>query len=42
MINRIRLLADRYVATLPQLVDEVAALAARVAGHLQKMEASWK
>lgn len=34
--------ADRVAASLPQLVDEVAALAARVDGHLKKMEASWK
>ena len=42
LTSRIRLLADRYAAPLPQLVDEVAALAARVDGHLKKMEASWK
>lgn len=38
LTSRIRLLADRYAAPLPQLVDEVAELAARVEGHLQKME----
>ena len=27
---------------LPQLTDEVAALAARVDGHLKKMGAVWK
>jgi type I restriction enzyme M protein len=34
---RIRQLAGRYATPLPQLTDEVAALAARVEGHLQKM-----
>ncbi len=38
LTSRIRLLADRYAAPLPQLVDEVAALAAKVDGHLRKME----
>lgn len=40
LTSRIRLLADRYAASLPQLVDEVAALDARVDGHLKKMEAA--
>jgi type I restriction enzyme M protein len=40
LTNRIRLLADRYATSLPQIVDEVAALAARVDGHLKKMESS--
>lgn len=40
LTSRIRLLADRYAVPLPQLVDEVAALAARVEGHLNKMEAA--
>jgi type I restriction enzyme M protein len=39
LTSRIRLLADRYAAPLPQIVDEVAALAARVDEHLKKMEA---
>jgi type I restriction enzyme M protein len=38
LTSRIHLLADRYVAPLPQIVDEVAALAARVDEHLKKME----
>ena len=40
LTSRIRLLADRYAAPLPQIVDEVAALAAKVDAHLKKMEAS--
>ena len=40
LTSRIRLLADRYAAPLPQIVDEVAALAAKVEAHLKKMEAS--
>lgn len=39
LTGRIRMLADRYAAPLPQIADEVAALAARVDGHLKKMEA---
>lgn len=40
LTGRIRLLAERYAASLPQIVDEVAGLAARVDGHLKKMEAN--
>ena len=40
LTSRIRVLADRYAAPLPQIVDEVAALAAKVDAHLKKMEAS--
>ncbi len=40
LTGRIRLLADRYAAPLPKIVDEVAALAAKVETHLKKMEAS--
>jgi type I restriction enzyme M protein len=39
LTSRIRLLADRYATPLPQIVDEVTALAARVDGHLNKMRA---
>jgi type I restriction enzyme M protein len=38
LTSRIRLLADRYAIPLPQIVDEVTALSARVDGHLKKME----
>ena len=34
--------AERYATPLPQLTDEVATLAARVDGHLEKMGAVWK
>ena len=37
LTGRIRQLAERYAAPLPALVAEVDALAAKVAGHLQKM-----
>lgn len=40
LTSRIRLLADRYAAPLPQIVDEVASLAAKVEAHLKKIEAS--
>jgi type I restriction enzyme M protein len=42
LTSRIRVLAERYAAPLPQIVDEAAALAARVEGHLNKMEAARK
>ena len=37
-----RQLAERYATPLPQLTDEVAALAARVEEHLKRMGATWK
>ena len=42
LTGRIRELAERYATPLPQLTDEVAALADRVDGHLKKMGAVWK
>ena len=42
LTGRIRQLAERYATPMPQLTDEVAALAARVDEHLQKMGAVWK
>ncbi len=41
LAGRVRQLAERYAAPLPQLVDEVAALSARVEEHLRKMGAVW-
>ncbi|MFL6335899.1 MAG: N-6 DNA methylase [Pyrinomonadaceae bacterium] len=38
---RIKQLADRYATPLPQLIDEVAALSARVDEHLKRMGAVW-
>ena len=40
--GRIRELAERYAAPLPQLAEEMATLAARVEGHIRQMGASWK
>ena len=37
LTGRIRQLAERYATPLPKLTDEVAALAARVDGHLNRM-----
>ncbi len=37
LTGRVRELAERYATPLPQIVDDVAALAARVDGHLKKM-----
>jgi len=37
LTGRIRQLAERYATPLPQLTDDVAALGARVDGHLTKM-----
>ncbi len=42
LTGHIRQLAERYATPLPQITDEVAALAARVDGHLKKMGAVWK
>jgi len=42
LTGRIRELSDRYATPLPQLTDEVAALASRVDEHLKKMGAAWK
>jgi type I restriction enzyme M protein len=42
LTSRIRELAERYAAPLPQLTDEVATLAARVEEHLAKMGESSK
>lgn len=42
LTGRIRQLAERYAAPLPQLTDEVATLTARVDKHLSKMGAVWK
>ena len=39
LTGRIRQLADRYAAPLPQLTKEVEILAARVDAHLRKMGA---
>jgi type I restriction enzyme M protein len=40
LTGRIRILAERYATTLPNLTDEVATLAAKVDGHLKKMGAA--
>jgi type I restriction enzyme M protein len=41
LTGRIRELAERYATPLPQLTDEVAALAAKVEAHLAKMGVAW-
>lgn len=42
LTGRIRQLAERYAAPLPQLATEVETLAALVAEHFKKMGAVWK
>jgi type I restriction enzyme M protein len=42
LTGRVRQLAERYATPLPQLTDEVAALAARVEGHLKRLGLVWK
>jgi len=42
LTGRIRELAERYATPLPQLVDEVAVLSARVEEHLKRMGAVWR
>lgn len=41
LTGRIRQLAGRYAAPLPQIATEVETLAARVDKHLAKMGAVW-
>ena len=41
LTGRIRELPERYATPLPQLTDEVAVLAARVAQHIERMGATW-
>jgi type I restriction enzyme M protein len=41
LTTRVRVLAERYATPLPQVEKEVEALAARVAGHLKAMGATW-
>lgn len=42
LTGRLRELAERYESPLPQIIDEVAALAAKVDGHLKKMRVTWE
>jgi type I restriction enzyme M protein len=42
LAGRIHQLAERYATPLPQIIDEAAAVAARVDRHLKKMGAIWK
>ncbi|MBX3324308.1 MAG: hypothetical protein KF682_00260, partial [Nitrospira sp.] len=42
LTGRIRQLAERYAAPLPDLIAEVDSLASRVDEHLKKMGAVWK
>jgi type I restriction enzyme M protein len=42
LTGRIRELAERYATPLPQLMDEIGILTARVEEHLAKMGASWR
>jgi type I restriction enzyme M protein len=42
LTGRIRQLAERYAAPLPELTNEMAVLADRVDGYLKKMGAVWK
>lgn len=41
LTSRIRQLAERYEAPLPEIIDEVAALSAKVDEHLRKMGVAW-
>jgi len=42
LTGRIRELSDRYTSSLPQIMEEVAALSRRVDEHLKVMGAKWK
>ena len=41
LTGRIKLLAERYGSPLPQLLDEVETLSARVDEHLKRMGFIW-
>jgi|APLak6261675434_1056106.scaffolds.fasta_scaffold01642_3 type I restriction enzyme M protein len=41
LTGRIRLLAERYTTTMPELMESVVALSAKVDGHLKQMGAAW-
>ena len=41
LTGRVRELAERYAAPLPELVNGVKTLAARVDAHLKRMGATW-
>ena len=41
LVGRIRQLAERYAAPLPELEQELKVLAARVTGHLERMGFAW-
>jgi type I restriction enzyme M protein len=41
LTSRIRQLAERYETPLPEIIDEVATLSARVDEHLKKMGVAW-
>jgi type I restriction enzyme M protein len=42
LTGRLRELAERYETPLPELVDEVVTLSARVEEHLARMGVTWK
>jgi len=42
LTGRVKELAERYGRTMPELVLQVSALEARVAGHLEQMGFAWK
>ncbi|ADP72044.1 type I restriction-modification system, M subunit [Rhodomicrobium vannielii ATCC 17100] len=42
LAGRIKLLAERYAAPLPQLAEEAEAIGARVEEHLRKMGFAWR
>jgi type I restriction enzyme M protein len=42
LTGRVKELAERYGRTMPELVQQVNDLEARVAGHLESMGFAWK
>jgi type I restriction enzyme M protein len=42
LTHRVKELAERYEAPMPQLVSRVAELESKVNGHLEKMGFSWR
>lgn len=41
LTNRVTVLEERYADPLPHLAEEVGALTAKVAGHLERMGVAW-
>jgi type I restriction enzyme M protein len=41
-VGRVKELAERYAAPLPQIAEDVEALSAKVDAHLERMGFAWE